>query len=787
MRVRLTNEVREYLTNVSKDFPLEQVWELFNMQYPYMTKHKDINYLENLLNENEIEYFREGDLGIFTLREAVAIYNLTKICKSIEEIYSSYNQQFPNKCDFEKFNNESNKLKSIKEFKEKYNIDYKFNMFEISFVSDSIKNKDTVEETYNKFIDRFQSSISYDNFISHYQTIKNHREESVGKKPFEFTDSDIELLKKLANGNRSKSQLYQEFSNISKTKIGINTFNKRITELNLDIKDGRKGAKAIEFTDSDIDLIVSLANGTISIASALEKYNKSASIQVSYPTFLRKVKSLGLQAKFASNVHKSTSRKGDTKKKQPKQSMGRTIYTDEFIKDLTELYTVHPLSKCVDIMDTWGKYDDILQGDNVLTKLNKLISRKGIKKDAKINMEKRQVADETGIVGIIQELSKDYTCGEVYDILVKDYGYKETGHKPFATKWNRITQFKVYDEVTDSDMIVIEEIVNSGYVGRAAAAEVHVRFPHRYTNAVIYRAISKAKSKSKSVHIHEITSPDKIIKINEQGLTVEEPEEIVAWHQNEQVDKFQPIIDEVNSIFENRCKKLNVSTKSEDSTNKLIEAIKVLLEYSEDTKEIIKTCTDQEDIIEQYRREIDHEIENLPFSDVDTTAQNKIKVLRMKRREIKNTKENSDLINPIANIIQHNASKFRQVLSALEKKKEERDNFIFIPLVDTTMVNKYEWCKAGWAGSARANAPILTTHKKEMREEAKKKNSNIKKFRVQAEYMAWDGKPFHTMYYDIYAVSTEKAIENSKNFFDDLSRKHNNSRYTIKDAYQLNT
>ena len=74
-----------------------------------------------------------------------------------------------------------------------------------------------------------------------------------------------------------------------------------------------------------------------------------------------------------------------------------------------------------------------------------------------------------------------------------------------------------------------------------------------------------------------------------------------------------------------------------------------------------------------------------------------------------------------------------------------------------------------------------------IKEEAKKKNSNIKKFRVQAEYMAWDGKPFHSMYYDIYAVSTEKAIENSKNFFDDLSRKHNNSRYTIKDAYRLNT
>lgn len=784
MRVRITNEVKEYLTNVTKDFPLEQVWELFRMQYPYMTDNKSIDYLKNLLEENEIEYFKEGDLGIFTLREANTIYNLTKICKNMKEIYSAYNQQFPNKCDFERFNNESDKLECIKEFKRKYDIDYKFSMFEISFVRDSILKGDTKEETYNKFVDRFNSSISYDNFDNHYQTIKNYKEEGVGKKPFEFTDSDIELLKKLANGNRSKSQLYQEFSNISKTKIGINTFNKRVDELNLNIKDGRKGAKAIELTDNDIDLIKSLANGTISIASAMEEYNKSASTQVSYPTFLRRVKSLGLQDKFASNVHKSTSRKSNTKKKPSK---GKTIYTDEFIKDLTELYTVHPLSKCVDIMKTWGKYDGILQSNNILTKLDKLLSRKGIKKDAKIDMKKRQISDETGIVSVIQELAKDYTCGEVYDILVRDYNYKETGHKPFATKWNRITQFKVYEEVTEEDMMVIEEIVNSGYVGRDAAAEVHIRFPHRYTNAVIYRAISKAKSKPKSIHIHGITSQDRIVKLNEQGLSIEEPNEVVAWHQDEQVDKFQPIIDEVNSVFENRCKKLNVSTKSEDSTNKLIEAIKVLLEYSEDTKEVIKTCTDQEDIIEQYRREIDHEIENLPFSDTDTTAQNKIKVLRMKRRGIKNTKENSDLINPIANIIQHNASKFRQVLATLEKKKEERDNFIFIPLVDTTMVNKYEWCKAGWAGSARANAPILTTHKKEMKEEAKKKGSNIKKFRVQAEYMAWDGKPFHTMYYDIYAVSTEKAIENSKNFFDDLSRKHNNSRYTIKDAYQLNT
>lgn len=784
MRVRITNEVKEYLTNVTKDFPLEQVWELFRMQYPYMTDNKSIDYLKNLLEENEIEYFKEGDLGIFTLREANTIYNLTKICKNMKEIYSAYNQQFPNKCDFERFNNESDKLECIKEFKRKYDIDYKFSMFEISFVRDSILKGDTKKETYNKFIDRFNSSISYDNFDNHYQTIKNYKEEGVGKKPFEFTDSDIELLKKLANGNRSKSQLYQEFSNISKTKIGINTFNKRVDELNLNIKDGRKGAKAIELTDNDIDLIKSLANGTISIASAMEEYNKSASTQVSYPTFLRRVKSLGLQDKFASNVHKSTPRKSNTKKKPSK---GKTIYTDEFIKDLTELYIVHPLSKCVDIMKTWGKYDDILQSNNILTKLDKLLSRKGIKKDAKIDMKKRQISDEIGIVSAIQELAKDYTCGEVYDILVRDYNYKETGHKLFATKWNRITQFKVYEEVTEEDMVVIEEIVNSGYVGRAAAAEVHIRFPHRYTNAVIYRAISKAKSKPKSIHIHGITSQDRIVKLNEQGLSIEEPNEVVAWHQDEQVDKFQPIIDEVNSVFENRCKKLNVSTKSEDSTNKLIEAIKVLLEYSEDTKEVIKTCTDQEDIIEQYRREIDHEIENLPFSDTDTTAQNKIKVLRMKRRGIKNTKENSDLMNPIANIIQHNASKFRQVLATLEKKKEERDNFIFIPLVDTTMVNKYEWCKAGWAGSARANAPILTTHKKEMKEEAKKKGSNIKKFRVQAEYMAWDGKPFHTMYYDIYAVSTEKAIENSKNFFDDLSRKHNNSRYTIKDAYQLNT
>lgn len=46
MRVRITNEVREYLTNVSRDFPLEQVWELFSMQYPYMTENRNINYLE---------------------------------------------------------------------------------------------------------------------------------------------------------------------------------------------------------------------------------------------------------------------------------------------------------------------------------------------------------------------------------------------------------------------------------------------------------------------------------------------------------------------------------------------------------------------------------------------------------------------------------------------------------------------------------------------------------------------------------------------------------------------
>ena len=732
MQVRLTNEVREYLTNVSRDFPLEQVWELFNMQYPYMTKNRSIGYLEKLLEENKIEYFRKGDLGIFTLREANIIYNLTKICKNINEIYSAYNQQYPNRCDFEKFDKESNKLECIKEFKEKYGKSDKMNMFEISFISDSIKNKDTEEETYQKYKDRFKNSVTFKDFHSHYSVIKNHKEEGKGKPPINFTDSDVELLYKLANGNRNKSQLYNEFSNISSTKMSKATFDRKIKDLDLNITDGRDKSKKKEKLNS-ID-----------------------------------------------------------------GRSNRIDYSNEFIEDLTNLYNKNSLNKCIEIMKTWNKYNDILSKDNLHSRLSKFLSQRGIKKgdsskevilkDTKENVN----CEELDIDNIIKELAKDHTVSETFDIVVNDYNFtKYCNVNSFNSKYSKLVNFKVYDKITDEDTKVIIDVINSGYVGRAASSEVSRRLPHKYRTNIILKAISDIKSELKSkpeintIHIHGITKPDTIIQVNDTSVNNQtEVEQSIAWHGS---DKFQPIINEVNSVFEDRCRKLNVPTKAEDSTDKLIEALKVLLEYTEDTKEVIKVCTDQEDIIEQYRREIDHEIENLPFSETDTTAQNKIKVLRMKRRGIKNTKENSDIINPIANIIQHNASKFKQVLAALEKKKEERDNFIFIPLVDTTMIEKYEWCKSGGFGSVRANTPILTTHKKEMKEEAKKKNSNIKKFRVQAEYMAWDGKPFHSMYYDIYAVSTEKAIENSKNFFDDLSRKHNNSRYTIKDAYQLNT
>lgn len=830
--VRYTNEIIEYVKNIAQDFSREKVINLINLSYPALKITEDK--LKEIGEMYKIEFYSEGDYGKFTLGEFKTFMTLLRTCKDMNELYDLFIKKYPSKFkDYNDFCNEADKLEVMKLMKsnemkprEKSILG---NKNEDEYVLQALSVNMDINTLYSNFNKTFSTKIG--GLYSARYGFTEFKKKCIElrkqlKSNTKFTDDDVTLLSKLANGQRTVKQIIAEFENISTTKCTEAQFRAKLKQIGADVakapRGNKTGGRNKKYDDKFLAELAGLAkNNTLTECVSL--------MNDKYPEFNVTYKGLHLLCKRNGIKYLSaiTNSNGD-------KVSNRKLSTD-YINYIKELATKYTADEALDILKK-SKYVNTY----TITKssLNNIRSRYGIKfirpninRKSKVQQEEIQTTYPEPItykLEEIKELAKEHTSIEVTQILNERYNtdyFKVNTVRTMGAK-NKI-KFVQKSDFDEEDIKFINELLDNGVDNKK---ELYVKFckefPKKLSLRVFYGLMKDydiyvqnnfphlSRIKKITVHPTDGTEPSIVINTKSNLTNNVEVNEKVAWHGEQQglmtsnstelnskpeleqhttqndFSKYQPIIDEVNTVFERKCKQLKKEADTHLHTQELVDALRLLQNYAKNATDITNVCNDHDDILEQYVREVEHEIENLPFQDEDPTLQNKIKVIRMRRREAKYVKDDIEVLKPLLDVIRKKPIEFNNMIMKLEASVTNRQNFVFIPVVDMTMVKKYNWCKQGSWCSQKVRTPILTTNKKLVKKSTTKSTTKPtgKKFRAKAEYMAFgNGKPFTSIYFDVSASNLEDARVKATAYFNKLSIEHNNSQYTIQDIYQINT
>lgn len=160
----------------------------------------------------------------------------------------------------------------------------------------------------------------------------------------------------------------------------------------------------------------------------------------------------------------------------------------------------------------------------------------------------------------------------------------------------------------------------------------------------------------------------------------------------------QEVVDTLNNCYTEH----NCNMQSEVHTEDIMITLVTLKELLSNSKELITETKNKLDIIEKYRRDINHEdeVEKKILTDDELAiyVSRKEHVLHNIRRELKDKLEIYELIDPICRTIKSNKIlNLEQVTSVINKltNKLEMQNSktrSYTPYVDHEMIEKYDWC-----------------------------------------------------------------------------------------------
>lgn len=266
------------------------------------------------------------------------------------------------------------------------------------------------------------------------------------------------------------------------------------------------------------------------------------------------------------------------------------------------------------------------------------------------------------------------------------------------------------------------------------------------------------------------------IKIKEPIDVAKEKKEL-SEHLDQLFPKPTNIEDEVNLILERKYRSLNCYIEREYNINDYINMFDMLIYLAKNSEDIRTKSLNQTDIDEYYRRDIEHAIEL--EEERDYKQLDKLHILGNKRRKSKETYEDISLLSPYLNIV--NIKEAEKVLAQLKEKKKQRENSKYIPRVDNTMVDKYDWCKSGNINSKVLNTPLVTTSTT-----ISKIKTALPTFRVKVELWGYKGEAFHEEYIDFQANSNIQAREMAeKHFKKKLNQEKLKVPFYIMDIYKL--
>jgi hypothetical protein len=174
--------------------------------------------------------------------------------------------------------------------------------------------------------------------------------------------------------------------------------------------------------------------------------------------------------------------------------------------------------------------------------------------------------------------------------------------------------------------------------------------------------------------------------------------------------RFIPIHEEVTKVLEKKCKSLGCNLERNPQTTDYVDLLDTLLYLCENVDKIIKARRDQYDVINAYQGDCLHEMENEVAAEGDTYLSDKMHVIRNRRRYYEY--DCNDLLQMRRFLQSVDVSSLKISLGQLKRAVKTRQNPKFIPLIDTSLVKKYDWAINGTLASPKMNKPILITNLK---------------------------------------------------------------------------
>lgn len=821
--MRYTNDIVEYVKELGNKYTIEESLEKIQNKYTYlgMTMPK----LEEMCNKYLIKF--KNNSSIFTNEEAREIERLIKSCSGLKEVYNIFIGMFPNKCDLKTFIQEISNLDMVKAFNTKESIG-KFSFLEEIYIEELLKEDTDNASIFAKFNLVFPNKYPYIQFITKLNDLKV----SKAPKPKRGRETDpisikLEEYLRTFNGDKTINELLEivnsndEFKNYNYKGLHNFIYRKEIPFK----KESVRGGRASALTDNDWELIKSYVDKGYTSAEILEKVRNKIDVlkDITIVAFRQRLSKKGIKT---SRVSKVT----DNQSKLIKQSIYSSIYDDvaKAVNGNTIREALRILQSKFPELQSKMTYNNLIyfaksRKLNYRTETkeeigNRMANSRSYKNTTKSN---KGIADE--VYEFVKTICSNHTKSECMDIVNKKFNvsYNSTYLDTLTNRRGKL-EFKKYNQFTDEMKESVLELLKNCKTKR----EVYIQFCKKYQGvfgaSVFYKLLRDLELKENGkIIIHKTGDiPEELENITEQnadntkiiesGFTDEQLTDIVKVITEESEDRYQPIIDEVNNTFERKCNQMGISGDTYSHLDEIIYALEVLTNYAKNKNKLVRLTNDHEDILEQYRREVEHEIELQPFQSTDTYCQNKLKAIGMRRREVKYTRDDLNLMSILLKNINDNSDVYDKTLESLKHRKKLRENSIFMPLVDTDMIDRLDWCKRAQLNNKRAYTPILKTNaridrinksKAQGRDfwtekgpvtapDVKQGNSKdvhrISTYRVKAEFLSLKGNPFVNKYYDVKATSEDAAKEKGVEYFDLISANNDNAIYQILDITRLN-
>lgn len=177
--------------------------------------------------------------------------------------------------------------------------------------------------------------------------------------------------------------------------------------------------------------------------------------------------------------------------------------------------------------------------------------------------------------------------------------------------------------------------------------------------------------------IKELTSTQKAAEDEEQAIE----------------ERLKPIYEEVDAVLKAKYKDLGCDFEVPYTTEDYIKAFEILKFIMDNKFNILNNGKRQHMITDAYERDINHACENTVSAPGDTYLQDKLHVLRKRRRQLEYMGKDVSMMRQFCD----NPSYFsiKNTLSGLKYLQQVRADIGYIPYVDATMIGKYDWCIEG--------------------------------------------------------------------------------------------